>query len=105
MGSFAAVEPGVRIGRAPVGFVGTLLGPEVPLAIATTSRWAAAAILRAKALHRSPGLEQRPVHRVVLMTQKPQAHPPPIPHTHNTPLELRSHPKYLDHRQRHTCPI
>jgi hypothetical protein len=66
-----AIEPGVRIGRALVSLVGALLGPEVPCAIATTSRRAAAAILRTEALHRSPRLEQRPVHRKVLVGEHP----------------------------------
>ena len=67
-----AVEPGIRVGRATMRLVGALLAPEIGrrvasavAAIATSRR-----LLRPEALHRSPGFDQRAIHREVLARQQ-----------------------------------
>src|SRR4051794_24069578 len=59
-------QSGVRIGGAGVRFVAALLAAKVALAVATRAERLATAVLRPKALHRSPRLDQGPVYREML---------------------------------------
>src|SRR5580700_3148947 len=62
-----AIEPRIRVGGALMRLVGSLLAPEVLLAVAPAVGRIAAAILWPKALHRRPSIEKSSVHREVLM--------------------------------------
>src|SRR5829696_5304916 len=65
-----AIEPGVQIGGALMAVVGAALAVEVALTVAPRRWRTARAILRAEALHRRPGLDQRAVDAEVLRRQQ-----------------------------------
>lgn len=66
------VEPRLRVARALVCVVGALLLMKAALSVAPRSiRAVVVPVLAAEALDRSPGLDQRPVHREVIRRQKP----------------------------------
>src|SRR5882762_2174658 len=65
------VEPGLGIGRARMGLVGSLLLVKAALGIASrTVLVSVAAIFPPEALDRRPGFNQRAVHREVIVRQK-----------------------------------
>jgi len=65
-----AIQSGVRIRSRGVRLVAALLTVEVPFSIAARSRRLAAAILRAKALHARPRLDQGAVDREMIVRQQ-----------------------------------
>ena len=58
---YLAKQLGVRVGRRTVRLVAALLSMKVALTVAARCRWLAVAVLRTKALHRSPRLDQRSI--------------------------------------------
>ena len=69
-----ACQHRLRIRRGRVGVVDTPLSLKVHGGVPPTIlRWVTTAILRSKALHGSPGLEQRAIHREVVVRQQPAA--------------------------------
>src|SRR5512132_1841498 len=65
-----AEQPGIVVGGRAVRFVRSLLTLEVALAVAALSRRFARTVLRSKALHAGPRLDQRTVDREVLVGQQ-----------------------------------
>src|SRR5215831_2778591 len=68
-----AIEPGIRVGRAAMRLVATLLTLEVRQGVAPAARAIATfrRLLRFQALHRSPRLDQRAIDRKMLARQQP----------------------------------
>src|SRR5438445_13547284 len=69
-GRLFAIQSGIGIGDRGVRLVAPLLAVKVPLPVAARSRRLAAAVLRAKALHARPRLDQGAVHREMVVRQQ-----------------------------------